>query len=47
MKIINIDFQNKILFSQDNNHFEYDKLLIATGSVNRNINLNIENKFIK
>ena len=42
-KIINIDFQNKVLFSQDNNQFIYDKLLIATGSVNRNIDLNIEN----
>ena len=42
-KIINLDFQNKILFSQENNQFIYDKLLIATGSVNRNIDLNIEN----
>ena len=42
-KIINLDFQNKILFSQENNQFTYDKLLIATGSVNRNIDLNIEN----
>ena len=41
-KIINLDFQNKILFSQENNQFIYDKLLIATGSVNRNIDLNIE-----
>ncbi len=42
-KIINIDFKNKILFSQNNNNFEYDKLLVATGSVNRNIKLGIQN----
>ena len=46
-KIINIDFQNKILFSQNNNQFLYDKLLVATGSLNRKIDPNIKNNYNK
>ena len=42
-KITNIDFKNKILFSENNNNFVYDRLLVATGSVNRNIKLGTQN----
>ena len=42
-KITNIDFDNKVLISDGNKKFTYDKLLIATGSINRKINLNVKN----
>ena len=40
-KIVQVNFQNKILTSSKNKKFPYDQLLIATGSKNRK--LNIEN----
>ena len=40
-KIVKVDFDKKTLTSSKNNNFTYDQLLIATGSKNRQ--LNIEN----
>ena len=36
-KIISADFKNKLVFTNDNLQFSYDKLLIATGSTNRQL----------
>ncbi len=45
-KITKVDFKNKLVFSNDNSEFSYDKLLIATGSINRQLRVNdeIDNK---
>ena len=45
-KITKVDFKNKSVFSNDNSEFSYDKLLIATGSINRQLRVNdeIDNK---
>ena len=45
-KITKVDFKNKLVFSNDNSEFFYDKLLIATGSINRQLRVNdeIDNK---
>ena len=45
-KITKVDFKNKSVFSNDNSEFSYDKLLIATGSINRQLRINdeIDNK---
>ena len=42
-KITKVGFNEKILISNENKKFIYDKLLIATGSVNRKIELNVNN----
>ena len=39
-KIIKVEFKNKLVFTNDNLTFFYDKLLIATGSINRQLNFN-------
>ena len=36
-KIMSVDFKNKFVFTNDNIKFSYDKLLIATGSINRQL----------
>ena len=36
-KIISVDFKNKLVFTNDNLKYSYDKLLIATGSINRQL----------
>ena len=36
-KIMSVDFKNKFVFTNDNLKFSYDKLLIATGSINRQL----------
>ena len=36
-KIISADFKNKLVFTNDNLKYSYDKLLIATGSINRQL----------
>ena len=38
-KINRVDFENKRLHSNKNNFYNYDKLLIATGSVNKKIDI--------
>ena len=35
-----VDFENKKLSSVTNNHYNYDKLLIATGSKNKKLEIN-------
>ena len=42
-KIVDVNFENKTLTSFSNDKFVYDKLLIATGSVNKTINFQINN----
>ena len=39
-KIKMVDFENKKLSSVTNNHYNYDKLLIATGSKNKKLEIN-------
>ena len=39
-KIKMVDFENKKLSSVTNNHYNYDKLLIATGSKNKKLKIN-------
>ncbi len=38
-KIIDVDFVNKFILSEDKKKFYYDKLLLANGAVNREINI--------
>jgi len=41
-KITKVDFKKKIVISNNNFKFTYDKLLIATGSINRQLNFDEE-----
>ncbi len=47
-KVTKVDFENKLVFSNDNFEFSYDKLLIATGSSNRQLNFDdeVDNKIL-
>ena len=38
-KIVDLDFKNKLILSKDNEKFNYDKLLLANGAINRKINI--------
>ena len=38
-KIVDVDFENKLILSESNQKFNYDKLLLANGAVNRKVDI--------